>query len=225
MIISVHLPRTGGTSFLTVLEKHFGTSLRKDYGDLPANTPVDERNQAALDSARGIAELDYAGVDCIHGHFLPVKYHLLAERREVLFVTWLRHPVERIISHYHFWKRTYDPVSVPALHRRVVEEDWSLERLCLSREMKDLCGQFFWKFPPSKFSFIGLTECFEEDLDHFGRQYLGKPLTNCERDPGDRKKWARMIDASLRKAIETHHGRDMDLYEWALRQREKRCRR
>src|SRR3989304_6204106 len=95
MIISVHLPRTAGTSFGKVLKTHFRTRLLRDYSDFTLNTPQSERNRAALQASLRNAESDFPDVECIHGHFLPIKYLLLVHKRQVKFVTWMRNPVER----------------------------------------------------------------------------------------------------------------------------------
>jgi hypothetical protein len=50
MIISLHLPKTAGTSFAAALETHFQTRLFIDNADLPINTPQYERNRAALEA-------------------------------------------------------------------------------------------------------------------------------------------------------------------------------
>jgi hypothetical protein len=35
MLISVHIPKTGGTAFGAVLERAYGARLLRDYGDRP----------------------------------------------------------------------------------------------------------------------------------------------------------------------------------------------
>ena len=215
MIISVHLPKTAGTSFGMALESHFGTSFLKDYADFPINTPEFERNKAALQAALSNAEKDFTEVECIHGHFLPVKYLLMATKREVRFVTWMRNPVERIVSHYFFWRRAYDPETVPTLHRKVIEENWTLEQFCLSPLLKDLYGKFLWGFSIENFDFIGITEFYNEDFPYFSRRYLGVDLEIKRLNTGDRQGGEYRIDKTFRNQIEAFHERDMDLYRRA----------
>lgn len=100
MIISVHLPKTGGKSFEAALQTRFGASLLEDYGTFPMNTPPYERVRAAVEASVINADADFTGVACIHGHLLPVKYLLMAARRDVTFVTWVREPVQRMLSNY-----------------------------------------------------------------------------------------------------------------------------
>jgi len=220
MIISLHLPKTAGTSFGSTLERHFGGGLLKDYGDLPINTPVYERNKAALRAS--LSETDLSGVECIHGHFLPIKFLLLASKRRVTFVTWMRNPVDRVVSHYFFWKKHYDPVTAPSLQRQVVEENWSLERFCLGLELKDLYWQFLWGFPLEYFDFVGISEFYADDLAYFAAHYLHAQTEPRKLNAGDEGERGYTVDASLRRKIESFHAIDVNLYQRALAKRHAR---
>jgi len=222
VIISLHLPKTAGTSFSADLEEHFGTGYLKDYADLPINTPTYERNRAALQASLSNAEQGFEGIGCIHGHFLPLKYLLLATKRQVTFVTWMRHPVERVLSHYFYWKRIYDPTTAPGLHRKVIEEDWSVERFCLGPEVKNLYGQFLWGFPLENFDFIGITEFYEDDHAYFAQRYLQRPIEPRKLNVGEKGEGDYPVEASFRKEIESFHAGDMEMYQWALERRRKR---
>jgi len=221
MLISVHLPKTAGASFAELLRAVFDNRLHFDYADFPINADPVARHTAAITASLAIATDAGLRADCIHGHFLPVKYLLRASSRPpVTFVTWLRHPVERVVSHYHFWRR-YQPNDLPRLHRRMLEEDWSLEQFCLCSELQNLYGQFFWAFPVTNFSFVGVTEYFATDLTYFSRHFLGvadgvvAPQCNARGIVED-------LDPVLRTAIERYHDADMELYRWACTRRAQR---
>jgi len=47
VLISLHLPKNAGASFLKSLEDHFGERLLRDYADLPLNTPALMRKSRA----------------------------------------------------------------------------------------------------------------------------------------------------------------------------------
>ena len=215
LIISVHLPKTAGTSFAATLERNFGTALLRDYADIPINTQQYERNKLALQSCLSNAENDFQDIKCIHGHFLPIKYLLLSDRRHITFVTWLRSPVERVLSHYHFWQRSFNPENAPPLQRKMMEEKWSLERFCLGPEVRNLYFQFLYGFPLEYFSFIGITEFYDDDfaffVSHFMDSYLEPERLNVGKTVADYQ-----ISESLRNEIEQHHSKDMNLYQRAL---------
>ncbi len=220
MIVSLHLPKTAGTSFVNALETHFGSALLRDYSDLPINMPQYERNKAALLASIHNGEADtFTGIECIHGHFLPLKYLLLSLKKDIRFITWMRDPVERMLSHYYFWRKSYDPEKSAPLHKRVIEEDWSLERFCLGSELKNVYCQFLWGFPLECFDFIGITEFYNEDLAFFSREYLGANLDDHRENVGDKQGGKYQIDEIFRRQIEQCHGGDMMLYKRALAQR------
>jgi hypothetical protein len=172
LLVSVHLPKTAGTSFGESLADCFGDRLFRDYADAPLNTPPLKRKLAAVLAGLRNLAAPPARFDCIHGHFLPVKYRWLPPRREPRFVTWMRDPVERLASHYQYWVRSYDPRTARPLHRRVVEEAWPFERFYRSPEMRNVYAQFLWGFPLSAFDFIGVTEHYDEDFRFFAESFL-----------------------------------------------------
>jgi hypothetical protein len=223
MLISVHLPKTAGSSFGTSLRDHFGDRLYGDYRDTPLNTPPFRRRVLAALRNAAIIGRRFPDVDCIHGHFLPIKYQLVRATRHVRFVTWLRDPVERLASHYHFWRRSYDPETSLPLHRRVVEENWSFDRFFRSPEMRNVYTQFLWGFPLSNFEFIGITEHYDEDFLFFTGAFLGTSLSpHHVLASSDRADSVHVTDPRLRAEIEQVHHRDMALYRRALELRRAR---
>lgn len=223
MIVSLHLPKTAGTSFGAALERHFGVGLLRDYADLPLHVAPAARNAAALRDCLAWASSEAAPPLCIHGHFLPVKYLLHAQRHGARFVTWMRHPLERLLSHYFFWRR--NPPSSPAqrLHWRMYEEGWSLEEFCLAPEMRDAYAQFLWAFPLEYFDFIGITEHYDDDFASFSRRYLDGQAAPAHLNAAPAAGSGKYpLDPGLRRRIEAFHARDLALYGRALELRRVR---
>ena len=217
MLISLHLPKTAGASFLCSLNEYYNQGVLRDFADIPINTPIYKRNMHALKMCIINGITPPKNTDCIHGHYLPLKYLYC---RDVKFVTWMRDPIERLASHYYYWLRTYDPKNAPRLHKRVVEEQWSLERFCLGPELRNLYSQFLWGFPVKRFDFIGITEYFESDMNYFSSEFIGSALqvhkmnTNTTKD-----KSSYFEDNDLRKRVEQYHSKDISLYKQALKTR------
>lgn len=217
MLISVHMPKTGGTSFRMMLQEHFGDALLRDQ-DMPLMRSARSRERRAVASAlwldaRGLPR----SIDCVHGHFLPVKYLLYASTRNETFVTWLRNPVDRAISH-HFYMRRSRPGN--PMHRRILAEDWSLARFALGNEFQNFYTQYFWGFPLEMFSFIGIQEFYSEDVAAFAKKYLRTGSREFRRNVG--KGESAGVADRLRAAIAEHHARDVALYERALAMRVER---
>ncbi|MGE4091768.1 MAG: hypothetical protein AB7G75_13100 [Candidatus Binatia bacterium] len=216
----MHLPKTAGSSFAQSLALHFGNTLRLDYGDLPINTPGLRRNARAAYDCLMNRFRAFPQIQCIHGHFLPLKYWGLASKTGSSFITWVRDPVERLASHYYFWQKTYNPRTSPPLHKRAIEEQWSLERFCLGPELRNFYHQFFWGFSVSHFAFIGVTEYFAEDFRYFTERFFGSTMpTPHVNVNADKERDIYIENPRLRTKIETYHQADMRLYRQAVAQR------
>ena len=222
-LVSVHLPKTAGTSFGKSLLDRFGDAFLRDYGDRAISKPEFERHKLALLSSIEIANKGLGNVSCIHGHFLPVKYLLLGTLEKLTFITWMREPVDRMISHYNFWQRAYDPATAAPHHRQVIEERWTLEDFCLSPRFRNLYSQYLWAFPLDNFAFIGITEHYEDDLAYFGDHVLGVRLRTERLNTAEIKTSPPRVDAALRRRIEKFHEADCCLYRRALELRQARC--
>ena len=221
MLVSIHMPKTAGLSFRASLEEHFGRQFAPDYVDSPLAHPPRERHQMALASLGSNALTD---MECVHGHFLPVKYLPLAQKRPCRFVTWLREPVARLISHYHYWHRVYGIPSAytSELHRRVVEERWTLEKFCLSPELRNIYTEFLWRFPFKRLDFIGITEFFEADFRWFCEKILGVELEPRRINVGSTTTVEEHLSAAAIAEVSRYHAADIALYRRVLRQRKDR---
>jgi len=227
MIISVHLPKTAGTSFAAALELRFGNKLFKDYDgycvkNVTPLSPIQDKYRANLKASLKIAKKSFTGIECIHGHFFPIKYLLLSTLRDLKFVTWLRHPVDRILSQYHYWRKVYDKDTSDAFHKKIIEENWSLERFCLGPELRNHYREKLWGFPLEYFDFIGITEHYEMEIKYFAEHFLHTKLEPQWLNTGDNMGKAYDISESFRNEIETYHAEDMSLYKRALQIREQR---
>jgi len=227
LLISLHMPKTAGSSFLQALETHFGEGLQKDYSDMARIQQYlagDLLPQEVIE--RGIVEFDSSHPPtCIHGHFLPAKFLTLtsAGKCEMKFITWLRDPVERLFSHYHYFMRSYDPSTAGPLFRKIVEDKWSLETFCFSEEYKNFYSKYLWNFPYDRFDFVGLTEFYEDDLRQFSERFLKTEAKAYRMNCAVESKIAgHRIDPGFRREVENFHSEDVALYNRALQEREQR---
>lgn len=225
MLISFHLPKAAGKSFYQSLLDHYGNSIISDYLDYPMNTyPILRKNKALIDSIKN-RYVNMDNVECIHGHFLPLKYRYLKDKNHLNFITWMRNPAERIASQYYYMKRNYTPEigKTQRLYKRIIEEDWSLEKYCLSNEFKNTCAQMLWGFPVKKFDFIGIVEDYDNDLDYFSNKYLNKRLKGYKKNcnPSIQQK-SYYTDEDLKSKVTEFHAKDLELYQYALQLKETR---
>ncbi len=159
-IVSVHVPKAGGTSTLTLWKQAFGDErVLLDYGEPPgdpsASFVIDpigwmERRPTALPDH----------IDVVHGHFRPHKYDLLAG---AFRLTMLRHPVDNVISIYCYWKKI--PPQPNAVHQYFVAENLDvlgLARLPMIRKLYS--DTYFGGWDTGRLDFIGRHETRADDL-------------------------------------------------------------
>ena len=152
MIVSVHVPKCAGTSFKRVLNEICGARIWYNYGT------IFSREQAR-------PELVPAGTKFIHGHFLADAFDDLFPKRRL--VTWVRHPVERLVSNYHHFLRT--PDMRDDCCRALYEQKLSLRQFADLEWMRNEAGRYLANKPVEDFEFIGIAERFDASIQHFCR--------------------------------------------------------
>ena len=141
--VYVHIPRTGGTSLLRMLRVTLKDKLLHDL--------TFRKDRRMRD---GIIVLDHSSVDHLNvsdhikvvgGHFMVNKYDFL----NWPFVTFLRHPVKRVVAYYSVWRnrRPNHPFTF---------EDWLLRYPNYMHKMTE--GDL------SRFEVVGLMEEFKVSI-------------------------------------------------------------
>lgn len=185
--VFMHIQKTAGTSIVHVAMRHYGQGNVISHGDFSANRgkyPIIE-----FLKKKNIQER-YCHTPFVSGHFGFEFCSALMEDRYSF--TFLRDPVERIISFYHYLRAHPNPtVYVNAMANKHSFEDF-LTLAFVDPVIADrLYNHQVWQLtsgygsseaysperasPPRrdlqsaltnihKFSFVGLTESFEEDL-------------------------------------------------------------
>jgi len=148
-MISVHIPRCGGTSFRQVLQTLYGVMLHCDYGE--------EENRRF-----GWSLSPKSYTRCIHGHFCADKYDVLFPSS--LRITWVRHPVQRVISQYYYCLRHPDESSFT---QEVNNRKLSLIEFASIDKEQNIMTRYFAGKKVSDFQFVGIVEFYEASLKLF----------------------------------------------------------
>lgn len=166
LLLYMHIPKTAGSTFSQILSELYQSAARPCYFDQPEEI------------LKELAKDENNTIQCIYGHFLyGLHLHL---PRPATYITFLRDPVERVISLYYFWQ-TYDHSQQEALSKM------SLKEFILSDEYSQnsnhqtfyLAGgtydlQLAKDNLQKQFAMVGLTERFDESLFLF-QKVLGWP--------------------------------------------------
>lgn len=211
-LISLHIPKTGGTSLAATLETWFdGGGLR--YHRLGPDGSPPQRHALA------------AGV-CVHGHFNAVRgFGVDAYYPDVQqFITFLRDPFERFLSYWFFVQTRQragfptplldrDPEFSAFLAARIEEQSVGRNAISLFAQLPALgdCADF-GALLDRRFVFVGVTERYQDSLDALAAAF-GKPqatmahLNTTERPAHDLVRF--------RPLYERHFAAEFEFYEAA----------
>jgi hypothetical protein len=146
-IVAVHFPKAAGSSLRSQFSEIFGDDLALDY----------DRPPLTLGAAKK-AEFP-AGKRVVYGHFRPQRYAVA----DAFWMTFLRHPVENLISIYFFWQLFREPTN--DLHGLFLEERPSILDFATYPGIRRLMSQtYFGGFDMERFDFIGFHELRDQDI-------------------------------------------------------------
>jgi len=201
----------------------FGESMILDYADKPLKIDRWKRNLRTWLEGRKSNLLEVADNACIFGHYMPLKYSRLQRTRDCRMITWLRDPIERMVSNYNFIFKHHRLHNLLPGQSNVVDENWSLERFMFSPRYRNYASQYLWGVPLKRFEFVGIVEYYQEDLEYLGKQIFGRSLLmHCVNQTSARASCPYLEDPQLRRKAERYHARDMQLYGNALEMRKLR---
>ncbi|HEX5002726.1 MAG TPA: sulfotransferase family 2 domain-containing protein [Bacteroidia bacterium] len=166
-IISLHIPKTAGTSFRNILKSVYGDKNVVRF-DINNNGVV--RLNEEIYSAK---QLPPSKV--IHGHF---HYEILTSVFQLpehyKFITWVRDPVKRVLSNFYYLESRLKEILnedkknlniLSKMQRSLIE--YARVDINRNRQSKFLKGK-----PLETFDFIGIQENFHEEVTRLS-QVLG----------------------------------------------------
>jgi hypothetical protein len=158
-IISVHIPKTAGSSFYAVLKTHYGWRLKH----------IQKQEDIAIWSTGKPYLSNKPFVQAIHGHIRPHQ-NWKSYYPNAKWVCWLRDPAERVLSAYYHLQKTQSlgdrnqtlfAQKQPTLPQFLTDEDF--------QPVIQIYERFLGNFNPADFAFIGRTEHFDDDLQRFAK--------------------------------------------------------
>jgi ubiquinone/menaquinone biosynthesis C-methylase UbiE len=207
-LLSLHIPKAAGNAFAAVLKEVYGLdSIAFDQGDLDPRRIRSDRWPA----------------DCwprvVTGHFELATWEPVCRKATV--VTWLRDPVARVLSWYHFWK-SQGPKGDP--WRDAVQDGRvSLEEFVRMDGARDAMSALLRGYTLEDLEFVGVQEHFAADLDELSAR-MGWPRFDVPRlnaTQGDEYARFRPTEALVREIRALNPG-DEELYRKALELRGRR---
>lgn len=218
----VHLPKTAGTTFNSLLSYQYGH--RRSLWVPWDNVDLEQTLLRLSPEKRQRLNL-------IRGHF-PFGWHEFLER-PVRYITMLRHPVDRVISMYYYF-RTGPDCHEQRLARssRSIEDFVTREATTMveNDQVRRLSGQMvgFGEVDSTifqtalsnlndRFCCVGLTERFDESILLMAQQlHWTRPVFYLSSNVTRQRPSLQEISAQARRLIEKYNEFDLALYEKAV---------
>lgn len=222
-LVSVHVPKTGGESFLRALQDLYPGRLFRDVLTEPL-LPLRLR-AIRWPWTRVARHLVPEDADCIHGHFLATKYERsLPGARTAM---WFREPAARLVSDFHYIRRTPMLFAEHSLQRRLQSGALDLEGFVRDGLYADLQSTYLDGRSLESLDFVGIQEHFDRSMELFRRVVgVAAPVAVTPRNANPTKSIGEdyEISASLRRLVARHHPKDTVLFERARARFEELCR-
>ncbi|GJD96638.1 sulfotransferase family protein [Methylobacterium iners] len=198
-VVSLHFPKAGGSSLKIQLQEALGEQMVLDWGANPFSEYVEP------------TAVFPAGKRLVHGHFTAQRY----SATDAFKFTFLRHPIDNLISIYFFWKNWPNFENVSVLHRFQRERP-KLREFAQYDEMKNLMTKvFFNNYDMERFDFVGFHEdrmaSFKRLSGELGLELDGSLHEN--RTKEDPEKLEIESDASLRADLSSILADDIRFYD------------
>ncbi|MGZ8407741.1 MAG: hypothetical protein ACXWVJ_06920, partial [Caulobacteraceae bacterium] len=165
MIISLHVPKTGGATFTHLLRRHFGAKAAFFYGDRNPLTHPAAAEPVSRNGAELIERLRAEGIRIVRGHF-PAKRFLKAVPDPACYWGWFREPVARVISNYLHLSNADDRATPRPNWREYA--DMGLEAYARLDEARNRQSRSLGRLKIEQMGFVGVTDRYDESIKVFG---------------------------------------------------------
>lgn len=217
-IISLHIPKTGGISFREHLKHIYGVdSVIYDYP--PNNVPVED---TAYDLTIGFQDIEHRLLDhrntyVFHGHFKMTRYNGFHLVRRIV---WIRNPVERLVSHFNYFRNNPDHNN--EVYRQMIDNALDLRGFGEIPIMRNFQSLFLDGMDISQFDFVGLTESYDRSIRLFYKMFCPN-LVPLHIHENKRKNPLSEIDQGLIEYLGKMNAVDFSVYQSAKKRFNMLC--
>lgn len=204
LLVSLHIPKTAGTYFGTILKRTYGDACALYYGAASERTHPLLRVRPSELTADRFDALAEAGVKIVHGH-LRARYVSEFMPDPARYYVILREPIEQTISHYYY------QLAIPQesrIGRIIKEKDLALTDFTSIKEVKNYQASFLKPFALEDFGFVGVTELMRDMLPLLGLKDVGQRSNENRQKP--------MADLATRQQLVRDLAVDLSLYSQAM---------
>lgn len=230
-LIFLHVPKAGGVTLHSVIERQYPERFIFHIDGNQVGESIEE--------FKSLPEEGRAQITCLKGHMRFGLHKYLPQ--PATYITILRDPIDRMISHYYYVKRAPNHW----LHKEVISRNMDLGTYISSGiasqlnngQVRLISGMVSGNDPVSTdalevakrnlrecFLAVGLIERFDQSLILF-RKLLGwKNIYYVKRNVTVGRPSKKEISPQTLRTVEEYNALDMELYEFANRMFEEKLR-
>lgn len=215
-LISIHIPKTAGTSFRNILKDTYGEDSVVRFDLVHKGKAIFVENKEL--SSKKLP----SHIKIIHGHFY---YSDLVEKlkikKDIPVIVWLRNPVERVISNYNYFsKRLSEELDEKGKGLDILARmQKSLSEFARLEVNRNLISKFLDGILLEEMKFVGIQEYFDDDLEYFADLFGIDNIQALEQNITGKKY---QVSNDTYQEIAALNELDMKLYKQALGLRQKR---
>lgn len=208
-LVSIHIPKTAGTAFRKVFMENIG---ERNYAKLDIYSSGNIRVNNELFTGSKLSHQ----ITAVHGHCsytYLTKYFELSPSVE--YITWLRNPVERVLSNYYFLNKIISERLNEAEDENLLcRMGKSLEEFVSAEDNQNVMSKFLEGAPLDEFRFIGIQDDYANELKRLETVMHWKHVDNQFHNVTGRK--MSVINDEVIKLIRDVNSRDVALFEAIL---------
>lgn len=214
-LIFLHIPKTAGTTFREVLTQQFeNDEITEIYGSADFDQEL-------------VSSLGNTSQRLILGHFgWKMNYHQYVEGNS--WITFLREPISRTVSHFLHFKRSKDPRHIDLAEQYQSFPEFLTSKYANNWQCKRLGGGFYdesvsdkdcfkeaLKNIDQRFEFVGVTEDFEKSLLLLAKKMKWRLPNYRSRNKNKQSSLADELRNEFGKEVLERNAWDQKLYEHA----------
>jgi hypothetical protein len=160
-LISLHIPKTAGTSFRQSLKEIYGdeSAVRLDINNRLRTVKINEK----LFEGKALPK----EIRVIHGHFhIDHLFEDLRLPNDLPMITWMRDPVKRVISNYYYLEqRLKEELDEESKGLNILEKmQRNLIEYARADVNRNVQARYIANTPLKRFKFIGIADEYSEEI-------------------------------------------------------------
>jgi hypothetical protein len=200
-VIFFHIEKTGGMTLKDILARQYTNIF-----DIRQSKDFDARRE----DLKAMPQSERDKIELVQGHQQFGLHELFSD---AYYVTILRHPIERVISTYRYYRRTKDaPLHKTAMN--VTLREFVEEKIKPHNEMVRVLGDGDYEIAKRNLEWFcyGTLERYDETIVYFKKIFDWKKVFYTK---ANRAKEPLQVPTETRNLIAKHNFLDMFLYFWA----------